>query len=339
MNTNVRITTGIVFLFMCVIAVLGIVGCGGERKIEPVKLGEMETYRDPVYGYTLQYPKGWAQSTQVGRASFFNAQEVDKKFLDPNGPFPDGVVIAVEIIPTKNPDQERTRMLDEMTKNGFVLAKPEPVSVGGKQGQRITYSGQWSKSTKETGAYIYIPTDTLLYDIRFAGFAGLYEAYKQVFDALLASFQFPKAAVPGRDPTLPSETMVEYNGKLFSFQYPENYNSTNAPKGSNEEVYELRGGRQDCSIRFDVFGAKGLTAEKAFDQNKGKYRATSTGKATVSGLPAYTLTYSASRDVDRRFYFVVKNDKVYRITLDWFRPQRDDYLAIYERVIASVKIK
>jgi hypothetical protein len=181
--------------------------------------------------------------------------------------------------------------------------------------------------------------DTVLYDLRFSGFGGLDEAYKQVFDASLASFQFPKPVVPGRDPTLPSETMAEFNGRFFSLRYPDNFNSTNAPRGNNDEVCELRGVRQDCSIRVDVFGAKGLTAEKVYDQNKGRYRATATGKATVDGLPAFTLTYAASREVDRRFYFIVKNDKVVRITLDWYRPQRDDYLAAYDRVIASVKIK
>ena len=92
-------------------------------------------------------------------------------------------------------------------------------------------------------------------------------------------------------------------------------------------------------MRIDVFGAKGLTVEKVFDQNKGKYKATATGKATISGQPALTLTYAPTATVERRFYFVVKSDKVYRVTMDWYRPQRDQYLAIYDRVIASIKLK
>jgi hypothetical protein len=145
--------------------------------------------------------------------------------------------------------------------------------------------------------------------------------------------------VPGRDQTLPSAAMSDYSGRLFAFQYPDNFNFTNAPKGNNEEVVELRGVRQDCSIRIDVFAAKGLTVEKVFDQNKGKYRATNTGNASVGGQPARTLTYQATANVERRFVFVVKNDKVYRVTLDWYRPQREDYLATYDKVIASLRIK
>ncbi|MEW6509949.1 MAG: hypothetical protein AB1428_03205 [Bacteroidota bacterium] len=318
---------------------LGIAGCGGEKQIEPVKVGEMESYRDPAYGYSIQYPKGWVVNARVGRASFYNAHDVDKKFLDPTGPFPDGTMVMVDLIRTTTPDQERKRIMDDMTKTGFVLTPEQPATVGGKAGTKFTYTGQYTTSIKEAGEHYYIPVDTLLYDIRFAGFGGLFEAHRAVFNAVLATIQFPKPAVPGRDPTLPSENLAEYSGRLFSFQYPDNFNFTNAPRGSNEEVVELRGVRQDCSIRFDVFAAKGLTVEKVFDQNKGKYRATGTGKVTVGGLPGLTLTYQPTSNVERRFIFVVKNDKVYRVTLDWYRPQRLEYLAAYDNVVASVRIK
>jgi hypothetical protein len=90
---------------------------------------------------------------------------------------------------------------------------------------------------------------------------------------------------------------------------------------------------------FHVFGAKGLTLEKAFDQNKGKYAGAVTGKATIGGQPALSLTYAPTREVERRFYFMVKGDKVYRITMDWFKPQREEYLAAYEKVLSSIKFK
>jgi hypothetical protein len=88
-----------------------------------------------------------------------------------------------------------------------------------------------------------------------------------------------------------------------------------------------------------VFGAKGLTLEKVLAQNKGKFAGALEGKATVGGQQAMTLTYQATRDVERRFYFVVKNDKVIRATFDWFKPQRAEYLAAYEKVLSSMKFK
>ena len=52
-----------------------------------------------------------------------------------------------------------------------------------------------------------------------------------------------------------------------------------------------------------------------------------------------TLTYSPTGQVERRIYYVVKNDKVFRVTLDWVRTQRQDYLATYDKVIGSIKFK
>ena len=101
----------------------------------------------------------------------------------------------------------------------------------------------------------------------------------------------------------------------------------------------LQGVRLDCNIQFDVFGAQGLTVEKVFDQNKGRYKGAVEGKASVGGQPAITLTMSATKDVERRVFFTMRNDKVIRITMDWYKPQRTDYLAVYDKVISSIKFK
>ncbi len=338
MTTNARCATGVAVLFSTLMLVLFIAGCGGDKKMEPVRPGEMDTYKDPGFGYSIQYPKGWMPNTEVGRARFYSAQEVDKKFLDPTGEFPDGVMIGVKVIRSSDPDTVK-KIIDEMITWKFVVAKGETLTVGGRPGTRYGYSGQHTKTVKETGQRIYVPSDTVIYEISCAGFGPYYDAYKAVFDASIATFQIPKAAVPGKDPTLPSETMAEASGKLFSLQYPDNFNGISVPKGQNDEVIELRGVRQDCSIRVDVFGAKGLTVEKVFDQNKGKYKATATSKSTVAGLNALSLTYAATANVERRFYFIVKNDKVFRVTMDWYRPQREEYLKAYDRTINSLKIK
>jgi len=52
---------------------------------------------------------------------------------------------------------------------------------------------------------------------------------------------------------------------------------------------------------------------------------------TVSGLPSH-VDLSPNASVERRFVFVVKNDKVYRITLDWFRAQRENTLRLRQGV-------
>jgi len=175
--------------------------------------------------------------------------------------------------------------------------------------------------------------------MKFAGFGDLYSAYKSVFDAVLASFELPKPVEKGRDQTLPSDMLSDYSTQFFSLQYPDNYNFETIPKGNNDLAISLRGANRSCSIQFAVFGAKGLTLEKVLAQTKAKFAGAVEGKATVGGQPAMMLTYQATKDVERRFYFVVKNDKVIRITFDWFKPQRAEYLAAYDKVVNSVKFK
>lgn len=322
------------FLFALVVA-----GCGGDKQTALLPVGEMQEYRDPLYGFHFQYPQGWAAEGEAGRSRIYNSPAGRDRFLEPTGPYPDGVVITVDVIKTATPAEEKTKLVAELASSGYVVGQESATTLGGKDGIKVPYTANYSSKVKVTGHHIYVMMDTVVYDMSFAGFGDLYASHQTIFDSVTRSFAFPRPVEPGRDATLPSEVLTPYDAKMFSFQYPENFNFVNVPKGNNELALGLRGVRQDCSILFHVFGAKGLTLEKAFDQNKGKYAGASTGKATISGLPALTLTYAPTREVERRFYFTVKDDKVYRVTLDWYRPQRAEYLTAYEKVISSIKLK
>lgn len=336
MNTSARILSAL--LAFTAIAVL-LSGCGGERKLEPVPVGEMEDYRDPGIGFHMKYPKGWIANTIVGRARFYNAQDVDKKFLEPTGAYPLGVVVSIDVTKTGNVQEAVSQFRSELEQTGSQIGQEQSVKVGERDATKIPYTANFGGGNIVHGHHVLLTTDSALYDIGFAGFGDHYNAHAAVFEACLNSFEPPKPVVKGRDETLPSETFSDSENQFLGFQYPDNFNFSNPPKGKNDLVVGLRGVRLDCGIQFDVFGAKGLTVDKVFDQNKGKFRGATFGDATVGGQPAKFLTYSATKDVDRRIYFVVKNDKVIRMTFDWFKPQRADYLAAYDKVVASIKLK
>ena len=326
--------TGAAFLSMLLLS-----GCGGQKKMEPVSVGEMETYKDPAFGFQIQHPKGWVVNAEVGRAAFYNAPDVDKKFLDPTSVGAIGVEIAVAVTKIPDPAGAIKKWRDDRIAENYQLQADQSVTVAGKQATKTPYAANYGKNNVIYGHHIFVPADSILYDLSFSGFGDYYNAYNAVFEASLNSFQLPKPVEPGRDVTLPSEAFSEYDAKLFTFQYPDNFNSTNPPKGKDEVVVGLRGQRQDCNIVMDVFGAQGLTVDKVFEQNRSKYKGATQGKANVGGQPALTLTLSAAKDVERRVYFVVRNDKVIRITLDWYKPQRTEYLAAYEKVVNSIKFK
>jgi hypothetical protein len=316
-----------------------VAGCGGQKTVTPLAVGEMQEYRDPLYGFRLQFPKGWKNPSEAGKTRVYSSEETAQRFVDPTGAYPDGVMIAVDVVKTATPDEQKASILAELKNPGRTVSPEAPTTIGGKPATMISYTANWSKKSKEEGMRIFVSLDTLLYDITFAGFGDQYASHKLIFDAITKSFEFPKPVEKGRDQTLPSENFTEYDAKLFSFQYPENFNFVETAKGNNELALGLRGVRQDCSIQFIVFGAKGLTVEKVVEQNKAKYPGASAGKSTIGGQPALTLTYAPTREVERRVFFAVKNDKVYRVIMDWFKPQREQYLAAYDKVIQSIKIK
>ena len=314
-------------------------GCGGNKTVTPVPVGEMQEYRDPFYGFHLQFPKGWANSSEAGKTRIYNSLEGGQRFMDPTGNLPDGAMISVDVVKTPTPDRNRDSIIAELKNPGYTITQETATTVGGKPATTVGYTATYSKNSKVEGTHTFVLLDTLLIDIAYAGFGDQYTINKLIFEAVANSFQFPKPVEKGRDQTLPVEAFTDYDAKLLTLQYPENFNFVDVPKGNNELAMNLRGVRQDCSIQIIVFGAKGLTVEKVVEQNKAKYPGASQGKATISGQPAVTLTYAPTREVERRVYFVVKNDKVYRIIMDWFRPQREQYLAAYDKVIQSIRIK
>lgn len=320
--------------------VLGMIGCGGEQKLAPVPVGKMEEYRDPVIGFHLMIPEGWIKNAEVARARFYNAPDVDKKFLDPTGVAPLGVEVAVDAIKTPEPAEKIKEIRNGLKAANFQLGPDEAITLGELSGTKVAFSGSYGKKNIVRGHHIWLTGDSIAYDLTFSGFGGHYEAHAAVIDAITKSFVPGKPGEKAADVTLPSELMAKGDTKFFAYEYPENFNFTNPPKGTFELSQELRGYRQDCSIRFDVFGAKGLTLEKVFDQNKGKYKGQKgTGKTTVGGEQALYVSYSLMPQVESRAYFVVKNDKVYRITTNWFRPQQEAYNAAYGKVLNSIKFK
>ncbi len=325
--------------FLALAATLWATGCSKEKKIDLIPVGETVEYRDPGFGFRLKYPKEWVSATEIGRARFYSAEEVDKKFLDPTGPYPNGAMIAIDVIKTSTPDEDRDKKIAEMKSIGMMVSPAETLTVAAHPATRVPYTAHYSATVETRGEHIYLSLDTVLYDIEFSGFGDLYPANKYAFETALNSFELPKPVVKGRDETLTSESFATNENKFFSFEYPDNFNFTNPPAGKNDLVVGLRGVRQDCNIVFDVFGAQGLTVQKVFDQNKGKYRGATTGKTTVAGQETYYLTYSATKDVERKVYFLVHNDKVLRIIMDYYKPQREDYVTAYDTVLKSIKLK
>ncbi|MBI4548119.1 MAG: hypothetical protein HY707_09070 [Ignavibacteriae bacterium] len=331
--------SSLVFIFMLVFF---IIGC--EKKLEPVPVGEMNEYRDPAYGFKIKYPKEWLQLGTAGKAVFARSQEVVNKFIDPQSGEA-GAQVMAEIVQYggKSPEElvQAGKEKLKQTWQNIEVQTDVPVTVGGKQATKVPYAIPVTLKTKIMGYEVYVPGDTALYRLDFVGFGDHFQAHAAVFDAMLNSFELPVIVVKRPDVWQPSPSLETYKSNYFTMQYPDNLEFVTVKKGDKDLAMEMRADRLDCSIHIDVFGAKGLTVDKVWEQNKGNYKAKNTGTATIDANKAHWVDYVPPRvkDINSRAYFVVKNDKVVRIILNWYAPQKDAYFPVFERCVTSIKLK
>jgi hypothetical protein len=312
---------------------------GCQKKLEPIPVGQLNDYKDPGYGFQIKYPAEWQQLGTVGKAVFAKSQDVLSKFLDPRTGEA-GAVVTVTAIEYKGmKPQDLIDSAKEDMKGMTAELQPDvPDSVGGKPATRVPYSIRMTTKTNATGYTIFVQGDTAMYALDFKGYGDYFDAHAAVFSAMLSSFQLPVIVIKKPEYWVPSPNISDYKSDFFKMQYPDNLNFVQGlSKGDKDLVMEMRADRQDCSIHIDVFGAKKLTVDKVWNQNKGKYKAKATGDTKIGGESAYWVDYNPpAKDINSRAYFVVHNDKVVRITLNWFGPQKDAYFPPFEKIVNSI---
>lgn len=324
-------------IFAALIA-LFVIGCQ-PKKPEPVPVGEMADYRDPGYGFSIKYPKDWKQLGTMGNAVFAKSQEVITRFQDFKSGEPGGMVNVNAIdLAGKVPADIIQSSIDELKQAAQVEATQQ-ITVGGKTASKIPYSIKVTTKNSIIAYLVFVQGDTAMFKLDFEGYGDQFEAHQALFDAMLNSFTLPVVVAKKSDEWAASPNPSPYSSDYFTLQYPENMNFAPVKKGDKDFVMEMRADRLDCSIHIDVFGAKKLTIEKVWDQNKKLYKAKANGEGTIDGNKSYWVDYTPTKDINSRAYFAVKNDKVIRITLNWFAPQKEIYFTPFERVINSMKLK
>lgn len=322
-------------------------GCG-KTEVPPVPVGAMTEYRDPLYGFMIKYPEQWKQLGTAGKALLTESQEVADQFLSPQPGGLEGVQVIVEVMP---PDGRTAGQLaagrrGELEQMGVTVSPELTLSVSTKEAVKVPYSYRTEGARSKIFGYeIFVPgndNDTNAYRITVQGFGDQFGAHEAVFAAMVGSFEVPVIVEKLPDVWQASVSMSTLNSPFLTLSYPDNMEFVQVKKGDKDYVTEMRADRQDVSIHVDVFGAKELTVDKVWEQNREKrpYNAArKTGETTIDGQKAIWADYSPMRNISSRAYFVVKNDKVIRTTLNWFEPQREVYFPALEAMVRSMKLK
>lgn len=312
--------------------------CG--KKMEPVKVDKLKDYKDQIYGFKIQYPANWFQLGQSGNPQFYQSQGVKEKYIYPGQPGELGTEVLVQVknLEGKTFDDFANELRDDIKQSGRI-DKEINETIKDKPAIRMNYTIPITTKMNLEGYKYIFQVDTLIYTLSFSGFGEWFGAHTEVFNTMFNSFQLPVPVVKTAEGWAASTNLEKYETPFFVINYPDNLNFISVAKGKFDFAAELRADRQDCSIRWDVFDAQDLPVEKVFEQNKARYKMKSPGEIEIDGQKAMFLNYTSMKDVESRAYFVVKNNKVIRITLNWFNPQKQNYLIPFENIVTTMKLK
>jgi hypothetical protein len=329
-------------LGIALVIVVGLTSCSKKEPLPPIK--EWEKNQDPYFKVQFDYPKGWFKGGESGRITFTSSEAAATKFSDPTSrEAPDGAQIMVsyekmDTVKTLDAYVEDER--NDFTASGFTLKPIEQTSVDGVPSVKFGYTGRYTEKTVIEAIRVVTLKDSVLYKTTFWGFNEYFAPWTAVIDTFIATAVLPRAKAAKVDESIPSTIYETISNDVLSISYPNNFNPTMpAPKGDVQFTMILGGYRNDSNILIDVRPAKKLTVEKVVDQNTKFYKPSSTGSTMIDGLKAPYLNYSMTKGVASRAYFVVKNDKIYRIIFNYYEPAKKDFLPAFEKSVASIRIK
>jgi hypothetical protein len=318
-----------------------------SRKATPVPIEGLELRKDEVRKFEIKVPKNWfVQQRRGDLVLAISSKTHSSRFLS-FGKGKGGAKIELRAFPL-----DSATTIDSLVKRSKLefednLDRYERsvATLGGKPAQKLAV-----KFDQEDGEYrseiYFAENDSVITIVTLAAFGNTFGDYEKEFAEVLSSVklaQRPVIAAPTPSgpaaPEPPSDTLRNYNAPDFTIQIPQNFQGTKG-QASGLSSMSFAGSRLDCTIQVDVFDAKDQkNLDKIIEQNKGKYGGGSATATSLSGVKAYYFTYNPAANIQSRAYFMVKGDRMVRVTMNWFKPEQAIYLPIFEKSLATFKLK
>ena len=333
----IRITT---FLLL---ALLVVIGC--ERHAAPVPIEELELIKDDVRKFEVKVPQNWTHQILKGELILASANpKTTKRFLD----FSKGEGGAkVELRAVQITDS--TRVMDSLIKNSKVTFEDgldryeiENATLGGKPAKKLWVAFDQEDGQFRSEAY-FAENDSVVTILTLAAFGATFDDYKDEFAQIISSVKLARRpdAPKGPDtlaptgPQPPSDTLRRFSSPQFVIQIPQNFDGKRL-SGAGIESVNFVGSRRDCNIQVDVFDAsKQKALDKILLQNKPNYGGKDPFSTNIGGQKGAYFEYAPTSKINSRAYFVLNNKKLYRITMNWYKPDEKLYLPVFEKCIKS----
>lgn len=320
-------------------------GCGGNKAVE---IKGLTTYTDGAMGFVIKSPSNWLSQNREGeRFISFTSAEGLKRFHNYDVDGETAAKIEVNIVQLSENQTIDSVMFRKIFQKE-IYSKPENITIDGIKAFKQTYTFDLNDGQFQGEIYYAQKDPKIVTVISFEAFGGTFDKYKEKFaeiikDAKLAYIPEKKAdtvkVIKEADP--PSAKLTNYTGEGFTIMLPDNF-SVKTPKTNSLKYYRLEGDRRgDCNITIDIIDAsKQNKIDKIAQDNKAKFGNSEPKATNISGQKAYVFELSASAEIQRRAYFVVNGNKLYRIIMDWNKVKDTDmYKPIFEKCIASFKFQ
>jgi len=323
---------------------------GCSRSAKPVPIESLKLVKDELRKFEIKVPANWYFQQRTGDLIVATTtRAIGTRFMNfGKGEGGAKIELRVVLIDSTNPSIDtvikRSRLEFE---GGLELYKPlTDVTLGGKPAKKLSVSFDQLDGEYHSEMYFAVD-DSLVTIVHLAAFGKTFDDYKKDFEEIIASVKVAQRPVvvekqlvaTPTGPEPPSDTLRTYSAPDFSIEIPQNFEGKKG-QSSGLSSMSFLGSRFDCTIQVDVFDAsKQNDLNKIVEQNKARYQGASPVAASINGQKAYSFTYNPAANVAARAYFTVKGNKMFRITLNWYKPEQSVYLPIFERCLTSLKFK
>jgi hypothetical protein len=326
-------------VFALALSIVILVGCG-EDKPERVMIEKLEVYEDPGFGFSIKYPANWVKYEQPGmRFSAVTSKQGTQRFQKYDQ---DGVPAAIIQFSVNKLEEGRT--LDSVMAKKFfqsdIYSAPKKITIDGTDAYMQSYEFPLADG-KFQGEIYYATKDSLVASvISFEAFAGGLDIYRPQLDEILASIKLAEMPKKTADTLVqeveadpPSSTFRTMSGDGFTIEIPDNF--------SKEGGLYIGLRRGDSFIKVQSKEVSEDTDfKKTVEETQKKFRnAKAVKDITLDGQKAYMFAYEPAANVDGEVYFAMKDNRLFQITINWFKGEAENYKDIFQKSVRTMKLK
>ncbi len=333
-----------------VVLMAGVIIGGCSRKAPVTPIEGLKLVKDDIRGFELKVPSNWLTQTVAGELVLSTSKPaIARRFLD-FGKGEGGAKVelrAIQVDSTRNIDSliknSRLEFEDGLENERYSLTD---ATLGGKPAKLLSVKFDQEDGEFQSNMY-FAEQDSVITILTLAAFGRNFEDYENQFEEVVASVKLAKRPVvkekkpdtlAPQGPEPPSDTLRPYSAGEFAIQIPQNFKGEKSSSNGLTSV-NFYGSRLDCNIQVDVFDAsKQNNLDKILTQNQKTY-GTNVTSTNIGGVKAAFFTYNPTPTVSSRAYFAIKGNRMYRITVNWFKPEQSVYLPIFEKSLKTVTFK